>query len=75
MTEAAQAVVDFAFGWLALNRIVSGFLPENIASGRILEKLGFVRCGQYQLPSRALKTDVTCNKLSLTRDAWAAKRV
>lgn len=40
-SEAARALVDFAFGRLALRRIRSGHAVENTASGRILEKLGF----------------------------------
>ena len=40
-SEAARALVEFAFDHLALRRIRSGHAVENVASGRILEKLGF----------------------------------
>jgi len=40
-TEAGRAVLDFGFGPLALNRIEAHAFPENPASSRVLEKLGF----------------------------------
>jgi RimJ/RimL family protein N-acetyltransferase len=39
-TEGARAVVDVAFGPLALDRIVSITLPENRSSWNVMEKLG-----------------------------------
>lgn len=41
-TEAARAVIDFAFGTLNLHRIETSYQPHNVASGRVLRKLGFV---------------------------------
>lgn len=40
-TEAAGAVVRFAFDELHLHRLSTGYFPENVASGRVLRKLGF----------------------------------
>jgi RimJ/RimL family protein N-acetyltransferase len=40
-TEAAQAVVDHGFRVLAIDPIVAVTHPENQASRRVLEKLGF----------------------------------
>jgi RimJ/RimL family protein N-acetyltransferase len=45
MTEAARALVDYGFRDLALHRIWASCLPENPASVRVLEKLGFRREG------------------------------
>jgi ribosomal-protein-alanine N-acetyltransferase len=39
--EAARAVIAFAFETLAVTSILAGHHPENLASGRLLEKLGF----------------------------------
>lgn len=39
-TEAAQAMLDFGFRQLKAHRIWSWCLAENLASGRVLEKLG-----------------------------------
>ena len=44
-TEAAGAVLQWAFDSLDLNRVESGADTRNRASERVLEKLGFVREG------------------------------
>lgn len=44
-TEAAGALLTWAFDTLDLNRVHSQADTRNIASGRVLEKLGFVREG------------------------------
>ncbi len=41
MTEAVAAVLPFVFDTLGLHRIHAAFLPNNIASRRVLEKNGF----------------------------------
>jgi ribosomal-protein-alanine N-acetyltransferase len=42
MTEALRAAIDYAFQERNLHRIMANYLPENRASARVLEKLGFV---------------------------------
>lgn len=44
-SEAGVALVDYAFGTLGLSRLVAVTYPENRASQRVLEKLGFTRHG------------------------------
>jgi ribosomal-protein-alanine N-acetyltransferase len=44
-TEAAHAVLQWAFDTLDLNRVQSETDTRNVASARVLEKLGFVREG------------------------------
>lgn len=39
-TEAAGALVDYAFGCLSLHRVQAWHLVRNSASGRVMEKLG-----------------------------------
>ncbi len=46
-TEAAMASVQYGFGRLALARIAAVVEPPNIASHRVLEKIGL----QYQRPA------------------------
>jgi RimJ/RimL family protein N-acetyltransferase len=43
-TEAGAAAVEFAFTTGGLERIVSIYEPENVASGRVMEHLGFTHC-------------------------------
>ena len=45
MTAAVRAVVAYAFDTLHLNRIEAACLPHNVASTRLLEKVGFQREG------------------------------
>ncbi|NIE62498.1 GNAT family N-acetyltransferase [Burkholderia sp. Ax-1719] len=45
MSEAAAAVVDHAFDTVKLNRIEADIDPRNVASARVLERLGFQREG------------------------------
>lgn len=40
-TEAIKAMIDFAFNELKLHRIEANVIPENIASRKVVEKLGF----------------------------------
>lgn len=44
-TEAGAAVVEQAFGAARLSRLVAVTYPDNRASQRVLEKLGFTRHG------------------------------
>ena len=45
MHEALTALVDHAFGGLALNRLEADIDPRNLGSAKALERLGFVREG------------------------------
>jgi RimJ/RimL family protein N-acetyltransferase len=42
VTEAARAVVNHALHGLRLGFLTSGYFIDNPASGRVLDKLGFV---------------------------------
>lgn len=44
-TEACRAVIGYAFDVLNLHRVQAGHLPENLASGAVLRKLGFAHEG------------------------------
>jgi RimJ/RimL family protein N-acetyltransferase len=41
-TEAAQACIEYAFGKLGLDRVISLIRPENVPSRRVAEKNGLV---------------------------------
>ena len=68
-TEAGAAAVDFGFTSGGLERIVSIYEPENVASGRVMEKLGFTPERTTRGP-RGEEVVVT----ELPRDRWAERR-
>lgn len=45
MTEAARAVISFAFAELKLDKLEANIMPHNLASLKVAEKLGFVQEG------------------------------
>lgn len=51
--EAATAVVRFAFSEAGLQSLRSGHAADNVASGRVLERLGFRLLDQVEHPSRS----------------------
>lgn len=52
-TEAARAVIDAARRTLGLRRLTATCWHDNPASARVLEKLGFRRTADTQMPCRA----------------------
>jgi len=66
-TEAAAALVAHALGPLALPRVVAVTYPENKASQRVLDKLGFERRGIREYKG------VQATYHVLTSSAWAAR--
>ncbi len=56
VTEAARAVVAFGFDTLRFPRLSGGYFKRNPASGRVLEKLGFVPIGSARRPCLATGT-------------------
>lgn len=46
MTEAVRGALRFAFNDLALHRVEAACLPNNLASRRLLERVGFQREGE-----------------------------
>ena len=44
-TEAAAAVLDYGFNDLNLNRIQAHHFSKNLASGRVIQKIGMTREG------------------------------
>ena len=72
-TEAARAVARFAFAELALEALVAGWFFDNPASGRVLDKLGFVASGEEQRDCKSRGGKVRCYMVRLSRDAFEAR--
>jgi RimJ/RimL family protein N-acetyltransferase len=49
--EAAEAALDFAFGTLGLDRVVSFTVPANTPSWGLMERLGMRRLGEFDHPN------------------------
>jgi len=62
-TEIARALVDLAFGDLGLDELVANTMPENAASRRVLERVGFSFAGETlykgELPNAAYRMKST----------------
>ena len=67
-TEAVSALVRYGFDSLALPRVVAIVYPENRASRRVLEKLGFVDVGPAEYRGARVE------RFRLGADAWRAGR-
>lgn len=52
--EAARAMIGYAFSALQAEKLFAGHHPENAASQRLLEKLGFRRAGEEFYPPTGL---------------------
>ena len=48
MSEAVEALVDFAFRELAVHRVSGRCCPENISSARVMEKIGMKQEGHLR---------------------------
>ena len=53
-SEAVSGIVNYAFEKLHLNKIFANFITSNVASGKVLEKNGFIKEGHF-------KQHVKCN--------------
>jgi RimJ/RimL family protein N-acetyltransferase len=72
-TEAAEAVVRYGFEQLHLERIHARFMTHNPASGRVLEKLGFMREGILRRELFRFGEFIDCELWSLLREEFAAR--
>jgi len=59
-TEAARAVLDYAFGPLGLDRVDGGAAPENLASRRVMEKIGMSYVGLNAEGGYSFRCDAPC---------------
>ena len=71
-TEAARAVIDYAFADLKLESIQAGARVTNPASRRVLEKCGFQWTGVGLYRIRALASSAPIDRFRLERGIWAS---
>jgi RimJ/RimL family protein N-acetyltransferase len=71
-TEAARAVIDFAFADLDQEMLVAGARVSNPASRRVLEKCGFQWTGVRLCRIRAINSAAPIDRFRLDRGLWAS---
>ena len=67
-TEAATALVDQAFGRVGLPQLVAVTFPENVASQRVLQKVGFQYDGMTDY------REFRVARFTLSAKQWRARR-
>ncbi|HVV41448.1 MAG TPA: GNAT family N-acetyltransferase [Nitrobacter sp.] len=71
-TEAARAVIDYAFEEFDIDRMVSGARVVNPASRNVLEKCGFQWTGVELHRFTALGSSTPVDRFRLTRGVWSS---
>jgi RimJ/RimL family protein N-acetyltransferase len=71
-TEAARAVIDYAFGDLEHAALLSGARVSNPASRRVLEKCGFQWTDVRLYRIRAINSSAPIDRFRLDRGLWAS---
>jgi RimJ/RimL family protein N-acetyltransferase len=69
-TEAARAVIDYAFGSLGHDVLEAGARVSNPASRRVLEKCGFQWTGVRLARVRAINSAAPADRFRLDRRLW-----
>jgi RimJ/RimL family protein N-acetyltransferase len=72
-TEAAEALLAFAFRNLRQDVVEAGWFHDNPASGRVLEKVGFHPEGTRLMDCAARGAKVLCNVVVMSRAEFARK--
>ncbi len=68
-TEGACAALEFGFNVLGLTEIVSIYEPDNVASGRVMQRLGMVFDRDTKHPALGVPLRV----FKIHRDQWASR--
>ena len=66
-TEAAAALLDHARTGLGIEAIKASYITGNEASANVLQKLGFERTGNIEMPCESRGGTVTCVSMILSR--------
>jgi ribosomal-protein-alanine N-acetyltransferase len=74
MTETLTAIINFAFNELGLHRLEVDTDAENLASLRVMEKLGFTREGLFRDRWRVYGEWQDSAMLALLKPEWISKK-
>jgi ribosomal-protein-alanine N-acetyltransferase len=73
-TEAAQAHLEYAINHLRLSRVVAITKPANVASQRVLEKIGMTFIKNLQQLPPGHEFFEGCRYFEITRDQYSARK-
>jgi RimJ/RimL family protein N-acetyltransferase len=73
-TEAGHSVLELAFGRCKYDRVISGHSADNLAAGRVLQKLGLILQPDTH-PAEKWGCSIERVDYALTRDAWTRHRI
>lgn len=71
-TEASAAMLDYGFNTLNLNRIYAMYFAENVASGRVMQKLGMTHEGCMRKHTLKDGRFLDVERYGILRDEWIA---
>ena len=74
-TEAAEAIVRYAFTQMDLNRVCAFHFARNPASGRVMQKIGMVCEGTYRQHVMRWDKYEDLVAYAILREDWAKKHV
>ena len=74
MTEAASALIDYAFMDLRLDKIKVRHFVENLVSQKIIKKLGFIKVSEGSDYSKQLEKPFDYVAYELRKDAYLSSR-
>jgi 8-oxo-dGTP diphosphatase len=74
-TEAVGRLLEFAFGELGAENIVACWFHDNPASGRVLEKLGFLPRGEEERTCLSRGVSVPSHGVALDRVAYKTRKI
>jgi RimJ/RimL family protein N-acetyltransferase len=73
VTEAAKAMVGYAFGELGMNRVFAFHFTRNPASGRVLQKVGMHREGTMRQHVRKWDENIDVDYYGIVREEWISR--
>ena len=74
-SKAMEIMVNYAFDQFKMEKIFLRIAPENIASMRLAEKLGFIKEGQLRSAFRISPTELKdVNYMGLLRQEWQSRK-
>lgn len=73
-TEAAQAVVQYGFAIVGVNRVYATYMTRNPASGRVIQKIGMTYEGRLKQHIKKWEVFEDVEIYGILRSEWASQK-